>query len=604
MSLNEITSTKELKTFKTFTRLYVLALSVIALISVLSQVLIQTHLSNQANDSHVINYAAKLRTFSQSLTKLALLIERGKDLEHDRREFNNTLKQWQALHEGLLKGSEFLNIRKNDREELQTMFDVVQEPYEEIQKASNQLLFELDNSEPFPEKSISPLVERILTFEKSYLVTMDLIVFDYDRFSRQNLFQLKKIEYWLLGSLLLLLLLEALLIFYPLSKRIREIIRGLTESETYAHSLADELKETNNSLQASNKELRETSFALERATYMVRTDADGIILYANDKYCHVTKYNMSELIGKSLFYNSFGAEESIIYQHIRNGERKKEVWQGEIFDRASDGTGFWLDVTLMPIVDTKGRVYQYLMVSNDITKRKKTEAELQRITEEQLQTKSMEQKIKSYSILAGQEKERTRVAVEIHDGIGQMLTSMRMRLEMVGNKHPDMQAEMEGVNKLLKSIIDETRRICADLLPSVLGDFGLKAATMELLKNVEEELHIVITLDEEIYPEFLSKEIEMGAYRILQESLNNVVKHSGTESVEVSLCNNGEKLVLSVTDYGKGFNFEENTLYVEDMARKNNGLRIMKERAEMIGGVLKITSTKNEGTTVRLEVAL
>lgn len=604
MLLNAITPQKELKTFKTFNRLYILALSVIALISIFSQVLIQMHLSNQANDAHVINFAAKLRTYSQSLTKLALLLERGEDLETNRRDFNNTLKQWQSLHTGLLKGSDFLNLRKNDREELKEMYNVVQEPYEEIVHAANQLSYQLAGNKPLDLSKTRPFINRILANEKAYLLTMDLIVFDYDRFSRNNLYKLKTIEYWLLGILLLMLFLEALLIFYPLSKHIREIIGGLTESETHAHALARELQQVNLSLESSNKELHETSLALERATYLVKTDAQGKILYANDKYCHVTKYNMRELIGKPLFYNSFGEDESIVYEHIRDPERQKDVWQGEVFDRASDGTGFWLDVTLMPIINNKGRLYQYLIVSNDVTKRKNTEQELQHLMQEQLRIKSMEQKIKSYSIIAGQEKERKRVAAEIHDGIGQMLTSMRMRLEMLESKRPDVQVEMTGVNTLLKSIIDETRRICSDLLPSVLGDFGLKAAVTELLKNVEEEANIVINFDEEINPQFLTKEIEMGVYRIVQESLNNVVKHAHTESLEVSLCNNREKLILSLSDYGRGFNFEEEQLYVQDMTKKNNGLRIMKERAEMIGGELTIESRKEEGTTVHLEVAL
>jgi PAS domain S-box-containing protein len=592
------------KTFKTFTKFYIIALSVIALISVLSQALIQTHLSNQANDSHIINYTAKLRTYSQSLAKLALMIERGNNIESDQIEFNNTLRQWQALQEGLLKGSDFLNIKKNDRAELESMYAVVEEPYQEILKSGNQLLFELQKDKGVSKEKISFLVNRILVYEKSYLLTMDLIVFDYDRFSRQNLFKLKNIEFLLFGFLLFVLLLEVLFIFYPLSKRIREVILGLSTSENKAHDLAHELKVANKSFEASNKELRETTYALERATYMVRTDANGSILYANDRYCHVTRYNMSELLGKPLFYNSFGEQESVIYEHIRDSERKKEVWQGDVFDHASDGTGFWLDATLIPIIDKKGSVYQYLMVSNEITKRKNTELELKRVTELQLRAKQIEQKIKSYSILAGQEKERTRVAAEIHDGIGQMLTSMRMRMEMLGSKHPNIQQDMDGVNTLLKSIIDETRRICSDLLPSILGDLGLKSAALELLRNVEEEAQIVVILDEEINPEFLTKEIEMGVYRILQESLNNIVKHSETQSIDVSLCNNSEKLVLSVTDYGKGFNFEENKLYEADMTRKNNGLRIMKERAEIIGGKLKIESLKNKGTTVRLEIDL
>ncbi|MCW2119328.1 histidine kinase [Flavobacterium sp. 7A] len=592
------------KTFKTFTKFYIIALSVIALISILSQGLIQAYLSNQANDSHIINYTAKLRTYSQSLAKLALLIEKGKDVENDQREFNNTLKQWQALQEGLLKGSEFLNIEKNDRVELETMYEIIEEPYQEILKSGNQLIFEIKNNKNPSQEKIGALVDRILVYEKSYLLTMDLIVFDYDRFSRQNLFKLKNIEFWLLGFLLVVLLLEIIFIFYPLSTRIRQVITGLTISENKAHNLANELKIANKSFEASNKELSETTFALERATYMVRTDDRGIILYANDRYCHVTRYNMSELVGKPLFYNSFGKEESVIYEHIRDPERKKEVWQGDVFDHASDGTGFWLDATLIPIIDKKGCVYQYLMVSNDITKRKFTEEELKRVNELQLRAKQIEQKIKSYSILAGQEKERTRVAAEIHDGIGQMLTSMRMRMEMLVTKHPNIQQDMDRVNSLLKSIIDETRRICSDLLPSVLGDFGLKSATSELLRNIEEEAQIVVIFDEEINPEFLTQEVEMGVYRILQESLNNIVKHSNTQSIDISLCNNSDKLVMSITDYGKGFNYIEKSLYEVDKTRKNNGLRIMKERAEIIGGKLKIESVKNEGTTVRLEVNL
>src|SRR5690606_7985746 len=125
----------------------------------------------------------------------------------------------------------------------------------------------------------------------------------------------------------------------------------------------------------------------------------------------------------------------------------------------------------MPIVDYKGTLYQYLVICTDITKRKNTERELILLTEEKIRRQDVEQKIISYSILNGQEKERKRIAAEIHDGIGQMMTSMRMKLEMMEQKNKGLSEDLPEINDLLQSIINETKKICSDLLPSVLDDF-------------------------------------------------------------------------------------------------------------------------------------
>lgn len=244
------------------------------------------------------------------------------------------------------------------------------------------MIKELYSTKPLDSLDIKPYITTIFENEKIYLLGMELIVFDYDRFSRNGVNKLKEIEYILLFIVLLSLVLEAVFIFYPLALRVRQNISDLVVSETNAKNLANKLKETNDTLEQSHKELREVNFALEKATYLVKTDQDGRIIYANDKYCHVTKYTMGELLGKPLFYNNMGGKESIIYEHVRNPVRRKEVWQGEIFDHACDGTGFWLDVTLMPIVDYKGSLYQYLVICTDITKRKNTERELILLTEE------------------------------------------------------------------------------------------------------------------------------------------------------------------------------------------------------------------------------
>ncbi len=595
---------QEQRLFKYSAVMYAIALSLIAVISILSQVLIQQYLSSQMHDSHIINIAARQRTYSQTLSKNALLIESGRDFETNRKAFVNTLRQWQRSHEALQSGSDFLNLPANDREELSQMFKIIEAPYEEILSASNEMIKELYSTKPLDSLNIKPYITAIFENERVYLLGMELIVFDYDRFSRNGVNKLKEIEYILLFIVLLSLVLEAVFIFYPLALRVRQNIRDLVVSETNAKNLANKLKETNDTLEQSHKELREVNFALEKATYLVKTDQDGRIIYANDKYCHVTKYTMGELLGKPLFYNNMGGKESIIYEHVRNPARRKEVWQGEIFDHASDGTGFWLDVTLMPIVDYKGTLYQYLVICTDITKRKNTERELILLTEEKIRRQDVEQKIISYSILNGQEKERKRIAAEIHDGIGQMMTSMRMKLEMIEQKNKGLSEDLPEINDLLQSIINETKKICSDLLPSVLDDFGLSAAVRELQKLCESSSNMEFEIEDQLEKAKLPREVEICVFRILQEALNNAIKHSSGSKIFVHVSSDAHCVHLMVQDDGKGFYFDERRILSREFVTKSNGLRNMKERAELLGGNFNVTSEPGKGTIVQLEIPL
>ncbi|WP_028978824.1 ATP-binding protein [Sporocytophaga myxococcoides] len=595
---------QEQRLFKYSAVMYAIALSLIAVISVLSQVLIQQYLSSQMHDSHIINIAARQRTYSQTLSKNALLIESGRDIETNRKAFVNTLRQWQRSHEALQSGSDFLNLPANDREELGQMFKIIEAPYEEILSASNGMIKELYSAKPLDSLNLKPYITTIFENEKIYLIGMELIVFDYDRFSRNGVNKLKEIEYILLFIVLLSLVLEAVFIFYPLALRVRQNIRDLVDSETNAKNLASQIRETNDTLEQSHKELREVNFALEKATYLVKTDQDGRIIYANDKYCHVTKYTMGELLGKPLFYNNMGGKESIIYEHVRNPVRRKEVWQGEIFDHASDGTGFWLDVTLMPIVDYKGSLYQYLVICTDITKRKNTERELILLTEEKIRRQDVEQKIISYSILNGQEKERKRIAAEIHDGIGQMMTSMRMKLEMIEHKNEGLSEDLPQINHLLQSIINETKKICSDLLPSVLDDFGLSAAVRELQKLCESSSNMEFEIEDRLEKSKLPREVEIGVFRILQEALNNAIKHSSGSKIFVHVSNDAHCVHLMVQDDGRGFYFDERRILSREFVTKSNGLRNMKERAELLGGNFNVTSEPGRGTIVQLEIPL
>jgi PAS domain S-box-containing protein len=605
--MNELTlKSADRKLFSHFTVRYGIALTFIAVLSIVSQVRIQQHLSRSMDDSHVINFAARLRTYSQTLCKAALLLENNYDYASSRKEFVNTLKQWEKAQEGVQTGSKFLNLPKENMEEIQEMFNLISHPRQEMMTAAEQIFTILDTaSGPLRPEQIEPYVKIILTNEQSYLLGMDLIVFDYDRFSRERIGTLKEIDYLILGLVLLTLVLEAAFIFYPLAVHIKKVVVGLLSSEERSKRLSDKLQDANERMEKSYNELREVNFALDKATYLVKTDPEGKIIYANDKYCYLTKYTMSQLRGKPVFYNNMGGKESVIYDHMRDVQKQAEVWQDEIFDYASDGTGFWLDVTLIPVFDNSGSLYQYLVIGNDITRRKHTEKENKLLTEEKIRRHGIEQKIKSYAIINGQEKERKRIAAEIHDGIGQMLTSLRMKLEQIEDRAGTPDPEVVMVNNMLATLITETRRICSDLLPSVLEDFGLQSAIEDLVKTCKDtDRKVEFLLDTNLRQAPLSRELEISVYRIVQESLNNVVKHAQASKVEIYIDNSGDYLNLMVKDNGKGFYFDSHQLHLKNLVRKMNGIRGMKERAELLSGTFSINAEPGKGTILQTEIPL
>lgn len=593
------------KLFKYFTIRYGIALTFIAVLSIVSQVRIQQHLSRSMDDSHVINFAARLRTYNQILSKSALMLENGYDYTSSSKEFVNTLKQWEKAQEGLQEGSKFLNLPTDNMDEINEMFDLISRPRQEMMAAAEHIVTILDTAKPFRPGLIRPYVKTILEYEQSYLLGMDLIVFDYDNFSKERISQLKQIDYLMLALVLITLLLEAAFIFYPLAIHIRKVVLGIVSSEEQSKRLKDKLQDASERMEKSYNELREINFALDKATYLVKTDPAGMIIYANDKYCHVTKYSMSELRNKPVFYNNMGGRESVIYDHIRDIQKQHEVWQDEIFDYASDGTGFWLDVTLIPVFDNSGSLYQYLVIGNDITNRKNTERENRMLTEEKMRRHGIEHKIKSYAIINGQEKERKRIAAEVHDGIGQMLTTLRMKLEQIEDRTDTPDPEVVMVNNMLAKLITETRRICSDLLPSVLEDFGLCSAIEDLVKTCRDsDRKIEFLLDADLRQTPLSRELEISVYRILQEGLNNAIKHSQASKVEIYLDTSGNYLNLMIKDNGKGFYFVSQQLHLKNPAKKMNGIRGMKERAELLGGSFNISTEPGKGTIIQLEIAL
>lgn len=596
----DIDNINESKTFRYFNVMYVMALLAIAMITVISQILVQSFLTNHQNDSHLVRIAGQQSTLSQRLAKGAVLYQQDEYLSPSVDELRELYIEWQKGHRNLLK----YNQEDKVIESVGKLLETLESPYQRMNTSAGSLMEEIAK-DSIDENKVKRLTAVYLENEVVYLDRMDTIMRIFDEEATEKVRYLKYVEYLVLAIVLVTIIFEVIFIFYPVAKKIKTVISSLIHSESMANNMTQELQLLNKSLEKSNKDVRDITFALNEATILIKTDQHGTIIYTNDKYCKITKYSKEALVGKLVFENTLGGEESIIYEHIRDAKRRYKMWQGEIFDHAKDGTNFWLDVTLIPIISNEGVLYQYLIICSDITKRKLTEAKLAMINKEKFEQQRKEQKIRSFSIISGQEKERKRMAREIHDGVGQMLTALKFGVEAIVSQDEKQKNMIKGIKDLLHQVIQEIRRISSDLLPSVLNDFGLSPAIKDLVQIFNQNSSIQIHfIDEfELDEKKVNKTVQISLYRITQEAVNNALKHAEANQITISLGSDAEFIHLVIEDNGRGFDVG-NALIKGESRDSGNGLSSMRERVDLIGGKLTINSTPGKGTIIDVEVPL
>lgn len=260
--------------------------------------------------------------------------------------------------------------------------------------------------------------------------------------------------------------------------------------------------------------------------------------------------------------------------------------------KKKDGTIMYIDIVTHDIM-YKGQETR-LVLANDVTEKYIAEEKLKESYEEIRNLTGHLQNVR--------EEERLHIAREIHDELGQLLTVLKMDVSWLNKKtDPENVYTKEKLAEIL-TLIDTTvktvRRIASELRPSLLDDLGLLPAMewhleeFERRSGISKEFH---TSETELH---LPDTLKIGLFRILQESLTNVARHSGAKNVNVYLLQKDKQLILTIKDNGNGI--EEKP----PGARKTLGLLGMKERTTMMGGEYNITSEKGEGTTVTVVVPL
>ena len=312
-------------------------------------------------------------------------------------------------------------------------------------------------------------------------------------------------------------------------------------------------------------------------------DRDGRYTFVNSRYEQLFGVRAEEIRGKA-DHDIFPEEFADRFQaNDRKVLTDRSPCQIEESVPQEDGTHVYLS-TKFPLYNEEGGVAAVCGISIDITEIKKARDQTKRLSD---------------SIIASQEKERAAVSRELHDELGQVLTALRLDSAWLRERLRESDAgaslRTQEMCDLIDKAIDEVRGMATRLRPGVLDDLGLVDAIDWYTDDFEKRTKMSCVFRHAGVPK-VSDRVATAAYRIAQEALTNVARHSKASSVDVSLRAEGEILTLSVEDDGRGFDLRE--------LPESVGLGVvgMRERAELIGGTLEIRSRPGGGTRVRLKV--
>jgi PAS domain S-box-containing protein len=406
----------------------------------------------------------------------------------------------------------------------------------------------------------------------------------------------------------------------------RELSEYRDRLEDLVRERTGELEQSNERLMLEIKERKQAEEALRESRQMLHLvldtipvrvfwkDVDSNYLGCNRPFAlDAGLQSPEEIVGRNDFEMSW-AEQAQLYisddrMVIETGRPKLGYEEPQT---TPSGDKIWLRTSKISLSDLKGRIKGVLGIYEDITAHKQAEEALQKAHDElerrveertaELEKANEDLRQVPSKLISAQEEERKRLSSELHDSIGQTLAAVKFWVEMSLKLRDEGDGNaalnhLEQFVPILQRSIEETRSIYMGLRPSMLDKMGV-LATLEWLRREcmkfypERHIELEAGIAEEEIPETL----KINIFRIAQEALNNIAKHSRAEWVDISLSKKADSIELAVSDDGVGMDLE---LILRTSTAMSLGLTSMRERAELTGGSFGIESTPGEGTTVR-----
>ena len=600
---NKTKQSTENLNFVKLKQMYLFALITIAITVLLSQLLIQYNLNHQLNDSRLINISGKQRMLSQKLAKEVLILNLVSDSIKKNDEIskiNETVSLWKFTHYALENGNDSLNFPKVKSATLSRLFADIKPNFDSISHAT-ELLLKNHIGQVDRDKN-QKIAQTILDNEGIFLSKMNKIVSQYEAEALEKVTLQRKTEYAILGFTLLVLFLEFLFIFKPTNKRIELLISKLLVSERRAIKLAHDTEVISEIKENSVKELKSLNYAMENTLLYCRIAPDGRIIHIGEKFSKLLQYN--PFVGDKTFSEVLTPveKEQLLIDRII-AEKQRSGWQGEINITNRNKESIWLDLSMVPVT-IKKEESELLIICFDITERKIAEQEVERLNAENIADKINQQKIISSKIVENQENEQNRIAREIHDGIGQMLTGLKFSLESINLDDKEKAAQkIEYLKKLSLDIIKGVRTATFNLMPPELSDHGIVSSLSKLCQELSKLTGKNIQFyNKTSFDKRLDSLIEINIYRLTQEAINNAIKYAESSHIVVQLSHSNSILSIIIDDNGKGFDAAE--VEKKRNSESGMGLLFMKERIQYINGRVFINSIPGEGTRITFNIPI
>jgi PAS domain S-box-containing protein len=335
------------------------------------------------------------------------------------------------------------------------------------------------------------------------------------------------------------------------------------------------------------------------------TDATGNILWVNDAFCNIYGYASDEILGKNPRILKSGRHGDEFYRRLWNGLLAQGRWRGEIWNRRKNGDIFPEETSIQALRDTDGKTIRYISIFSDITERKQQDEALQMNQRRLEESESRLRELAAF-LETVREEERTRIARELHDELGQALTALRIDLgwlrgkcgtnDSLGALAASRVANALGV---VEQSIVSLRRISEDLRPAMLDSLGLAAAVEHHVDQFIQRTGIPCHLHMNREEFDLEGNLATAIFRIVQEALTNVARHADASEVSIDISQFDEPnpgIRLSIEDNGHGF----------DVTRRTTrfGLLGVRERIAILGGTLEIDSRPDRGTRITAHLPL
>jgi two-component system sensor histidine kinase DegS len=319
---------------------------------------------------------------------------------------------------------------------------------------------------------------------------------------------------------------------------------------------------------------------------------EGIISEANKACEKLLGYPAEELVGRDVrefLHGDSLALARMVKERLLSGEKIEHRYEQHIYRK--DGSEAIIEMSSRLII-SDGRPIGFEHIGRDVTEERK-----------------MRDNLRFYlkQVLRAQEEERKRLSRELHDDTSQSMLLLIHRLDSLASAPENrlsesVQEQLTELHSLAVQILDGLRRYAQELRPAILDDMGLIAALQWLADNINREGGTRVTVDVNGGEQELATEAKLVLFRIAQEALSNIKRHSGATQAAVSLKYEEGKITLSVADNGKGFELPPR---LSDMASQGKlGLTGMEERARLLGGTLLVQSSPGKGTIVTAQLPL